>query len=226
MLGFRIQVAFSSFCASQSASTPFPLHFHMPRVSVVSVSLSTSHYSLASSFSWLLSESLLPLGHRASVQLSHLKQRHAESRGLTPPYSVPWRTTSCTSNTLLRDEQFQGKILIFPNFNISDLRAYLLGWVGCRWSFFQSLFSRLQCEHFIQGRFMAQVALSFLLLEESRSIWTRRAPAVFSILLRLDSEYMSPRCGSLCQDSSLERPLRGFSDLQTPRGWTNPRPTT
>ena len=72
---------------------------------------------------------------------------------------------------------------------------------------------------------MAWVALSFPLLEESRSIWTWRASVVFFILLRLDSEYMSPRCGSLCWDSSLERPFRGFSDLHTPRGWANPRPT-
>ncbi|RVW47725.1 hypothetical protein CK203_105079 [Vitis vinifera] len=97
-LRFRIWAAFSSSRMSQSASSPFPLHFHMPRVSVVSVSLSTSHYSLVFSSSWLLGESPLPLGHKASTQLIHLSRRHTEIRGLTPPCSVPWRTTSNTSN--------------------------------------------------------------------------------------------------------------------------------
>ncbi|KAL6349797.1 hypothetical protein AAG906_001684 [Vitis piasezkii] len=93
-LGFWIWTAFSSSRALQSASAPFSFHFRMPRVSVVSVSLSTNHYSLASSSIWLLDESRLPLRHKASVQLSRL----------TPPCSVLWRTTSGTNNILLRDE--------------------------------------------------------------------------------------------------------------------------
>ena len=46
---------------------------------------------------------------------------------------------------------------------------------------------------------MALVARLFPLLEESRSVWTRRAPTAFSILLRLDSGYTSPRFGPLCR---------------------------
>ena len=37
---------------------------------------------------------------------------------------------------------------------------------------------------------------------------------------------MSPRCGPLCQDLSLERPFKGSVDFQTPRRWTNPRHTS
>ncbi|WJZ81284.1 hypothetical protein VitviT2T_001133 [Vitis vinifera] len=76
----------------------------MPRVSIVSVSLSTNHYSLASSSIWLLDESRLPLRHKASVQLSRLNRRLIKRRGLTPPCSVLWRTTSGTNNILLKDE--------------------------------------------------------------------------------------------------------------------------
>ncbi|KAL6319760.1 hypothetical protein AAG906_036818 [Vitis piasezkii] len=48
------------------------LHFHAPRVSVVSVSLSTSHYSLVFSSTWLLDESRLPLGHWARAYTTHV----------------------------------------------------------------------------------------------------------------------------------------------------------
>ena len=48
----------------------------------------------------------------------------------------------------------------------------------------------------------------------------------FLILLRLDSECTSPRFGPPWQDSSLERPFIGFTDLQAPRGWANPWRTT
>ena len=70
------------------------------------LSLSTNHYFLARvSYSiWLLDKSLLPLEHRASTQLSRLSRRHAKKRGLTLPYSVSWRTTSDTNNTLLKDK--------------------------------------------------------------------------------------------------------------------------
>ncbi|KAL6326032.1 hypothetical protein AAG906_038524 [Vitis piasezkii] len=71
----------------------------------------------------------LPLGYRASAQLSRLSRRHAERQGLTPSCSVLWRTTSGTNNTLLRDEYFLRKMLIFPNFSISELRVYSLGWI-------------------------------------------------------------------------------------------------
>ena len=67
--------------------------------------------------------------------------------------------------------------------------------------------------------------LSFLLSDESRSVWTRRASAAFSILLWLDSKCTSPRFGPLYQDLSLERSFRGFVAFQMPRGWANPRPT-
>ena len=72
---------------------------------------------------------------------------------------------------------------------------------------------------------MAWMVRSFLLLEELRSVWTQRTFVVFSILLRLDLECMSLRCGPLCQDLSLERPFRGFVDFQMPREWANPRLT-
>ncbi|KAL6349475.1 hypothetical protein AAG906_034132 [Vitis piasezkii] len=39
------------------------------------------------------------IGHRTSAQLSHLSQRFAKRRGLTPPYSAPWRIISDTSKT-------------------------------------------------------------------------------------------------------------------------------
>ncbi|RVW71811.1 hypothetical protein CK203_059218 [Vitis vinifera] len=55
--------------------------------------------------------------------------------------------------------------------------------------------------------------------EELRFVWTRRVSVIFLILLRLDSKYMSPRCGPLCQDFSLERPFKGSVDFQTPREW-------
>ena len=71
---------------------------------------------------------------------------------------------------------------------------------------------------------MALVAQLFPLLEESRSVWTWRASATFSILLRLDSRCTCPRFGPLYRDSSLERPFRGSADLQTPRGCANPWP--
>ena len=198
----------------------------MPRVSVVRVSLFTSHYSFVSSSSWLLGKSLLPLGHKANAQLSRLNWRHTERWGLTPSCSVPWRTTSDTSNTLLRDQYCPKEILIFPNFNISDSMAYSLGWVGCLWSLSLSWFSQPCCELFTQGRLMASVARLFLLLEQSRSVWTQKASVLFSILLRLDSECTSPRSGLLCQDLSLEKSFRGFVDFQKPRGWANPWPTT
>ena len=86
--------------------------------------------------------------------------------------------------------------------------------------------SRTWCKHFTLGWLMVWMPLSFLLSEESRSIWTWRAFAAFFILLRLDSKCTSPRFGPLCLDLSLERSFRGFADLQTPKRWANPLPTT
>ncbi|KAL6329411.1 hypothetical protein AAG906_018050 [Vitis piasezkii] len=98
------RATFSSSRVSQSTSTPFSLHFCAPRVLVVRISLSTSHYSLVFSSSWLLGESPLPLGHRVSTQLSCLSRRRIGRRGLTLPCSVLWKTTNGTSNTLFKDE--------------------------------------------------------------------------------------------------------------------------
>ncbi|RVW79404.1 hypothetical protein CK203_056080 [Vitis vinifera] len=50
------------------------------------LSLSTNHYSLASSSIWLLDESRLPLGHKASVQLSRLSRRLTKSTTHVFPY--------------------------------------------------------------------------------------------------------------------------------------------
>ena len=122
--------------------------------------------SLFLSFSWLLGKSRLPLGHRASAQLSCLSQR----RGLTSPYLALWRIISGTNKSLLSERSFRGEILISPNSSISGLRVFSIGWVGCPWWWFRSRFSRLWCEHLIQGLLMAMVARLFPPLDESRSV--------------------------------------------------------
>ena len=73
-LEFWILATFSSFQVSQSTSSHFA---HAQGFSCECFSL-YSHYSLVSSCTWLLGESLLPLRHRASAQLSHLSWRHTK----------------------------------------------------------------------------------------------------------------------------------------------------
>lgn len=142
-----------------SSSFIFSSFSHAQGFTCEPLSFSTSHHSLARAFSfiWLLDKSSLPLGYKANAQLSRLSQRHVEKRGLTPSYSVLWRTTNGTNNTLLRDEYFPRKMLISPNFSISESRAYSLGWVSCLWSLFWSQFSQPWCKLFTRGRFITWV---------------------------------------------------------------------
>ncbi|RVW88763.1 hypothetical protein CK203_034671 [Vitis vinifera] len=82
--------------------------WHSKKQNLVVLSMAEAEYILAG-------ESWLPLGHRASAQLSRLNRRLVERRDLTSPYLVPWRIINGTNKSLLR-EKHQDEVSYYEAF--------------------------------------------------------------------------------------------------------------